>query len=192
MIGTSWWQYLFIRSCISFLQYIVPLGASCCVILLFWKSFRRQIPIVIAVWAVCETLFLFFGFLPRYLLLQREAGHPPPLPRNERQKLFRLCMETVSNPEDYLSKWFKGASLLEIRRENVKQFFCWSFLNKGSYGLLDDQELEEYTDQLETMLGRKLQPGTGNATALRLTLDRVQILYRPLLWYFVSLLGVEP
>ncbi|KAL9603454.1 MAG: hypothetical protein Q9219_001141 [cf. Caloplaca sp. 3 TL-2023] len=101
-------------------------------------------------------------------------------------------MESVSDPEEYLSKWFKGAPLSEIRRENVKQFFCWSLLNKDKYGLLDDQELEEYADQVEAMLGRKLQPGMGSAKGLRLTLDKVQILYRPLIWYLVSFLANIP
>lgn len=186
MIGISWWQYVFIRSCIAVLQYVVPLAALCCILSLALRPFRQSIPTVIVVWAACETFFLFFIFVPRYFLLQRQVVHPAPLPQDERQKLFRLCLESVSNPQQYISKWFKGAPLSEIRRDNVKQFFCWSFLNKDNYGLLDDQELEDYTDELETLLGRKLQPGKGNAKALRLTLDRVQMLYRPLLWYIVS------
>ncbi|KAI4183333.1 MAG: hypothetical protein L6R41_005445 [Letrouitia leprolyta] len=186
MIGTSWWQYILIRTCIAGFRYVVPVAALICILSLALGSPSRSIPIVIIVWAACETFFLFFVFVPRYFLLQRQTVHPAPLPRDERQKIFRLCLESVSDPEQYISKWFKGAPLTEIRRDNVKQFFCWSFLNKENYGLLDDQELEDYTDQLETKLGRKLQPGMGNATALRLTLDKVQMLFRPLIWYIVS------
>ncbi|KAI4202986.1 MAG: hypothetical protein LQ350_002203 [Teloschistes chrysophthalmus] len=76
--------------------------------------------------------------------------------------------------------WFKGAPLHEIARENVKQFFCWSFLNKSKYGLLDDAELEDYADRLESRLGRKLPPGKGKAVPLNLTLDPVHMLPRPL------------
>ncbi|KAI4179230.1 MAG: hypothetical protein LQ346_007242 [Caloplaca aetnensis] len=97
----------------------------------------------------------------------------------------------MSEPEQYLSKWFKGAPLSEIRRENIKLFFCWSFLNKSGYGMLDDQELEDYADQLEKVLERELPPGKGNAIALRLTLDKVQMLFRPLVWYLVSPPGLE-
>ncbi|KAL8780631.1 MAG: hypothetical protein Q9194_000822 [Teloschistes cf. exilis] len=81
--------------------------------------------------------------------------------------------------------WFKGAPLHEIGRENVKQFFCWSFLNKSKYGLLDDLELENYADQLESRLGRKLPPGKGRAIPLNLTLDPVHMLPRPLVWYLI-------
>lgn len=92
----------------------------------------------------------------------------------------------MSEPEQYLSKWFKGAPSSEIRRENIKQFFCWSFLNKSDYGMHDNQELDDYANQLEKVLGRELPPGKGNAVALRLTLDKVQMLFRPLIWYLVS------
>ncbi|KAL8737042.1 MAG: hypothetical protein Q9181_002086 [Wetmoreana brouardii] len=81
--------------------------------------------------------------------------------------------------------WFKGAPASEICRDNVKQFFCWSFLNKEKYGLLEDSELEEYVDQLETRLRRQLPPGEGSATSLRLTLDSVHMLPRPLVWYMI-------
>lgn len=55
-----------------------------------------------------------------------------------------------------------------------------------SYGLLDDEELEEYVDRFETLLGRKLDLGRGDAVPLRLTIDKVNMLHRPLLWYLVS------
>lgn len=191
MIGTSWWQYVFARACIVFLQYIIPLGSLCCIILFSLGLYRHKIPIVVLVWAALETVFFLLVFMPRYFSLQQKALHPPPLPRHERQELFKLCVESVFDPERYLSKWFRGAPASEIRRENVKQFFCWSFLNKDDYGLLDDDELEDYADQTEKMLGRKLPQGTGNAVALRLTLDRVQMLHRPLIWYLVSSSGLE-
>ena len=96
----------------------------------------------------------------------------------------------MEDADQYLSKWFQGASLNEIRRENVKDFFCWSLLNKGEYGLLDDDELEEYANGVEKILGRKLEPGRGDATPLRLTLDGVRMLHRPLLWYMVRFIIV--
>jgi hypothetical protein len=49
-----------------------------------------------------------------------------------------------------------------------------------------DAELEEYVSDMETMLGKKLEPGRGNAKCLRLTLDKVEMLHRSLTWYMVS------
>jgi len=50
----------------------------------------------------------------------------------------------------------------------------------------DDEELEEYVVATEKLLGRPIQQGRGDATCLRLTLDRVEMLHRSLIWYFVS------
>ncbi|KAL9010100.1 MAG: hypothetical protein Q9173_004930 [Seirophora scorigena] len=167
---------------------MIPLGSLCCIHLFALDPFSHRIPIVILIYAVLEIVFLLFVFLPRYFLLQSEGLHPPPPSKDERQRLFRLCIESISDPERYLSKWFKGAHPSEIRRENIKQFFCWAFLNKRDYGLLEDQELEDYTDQLQALLGRELPSGKGDAVALRLTLDKVQMLYRPLIWYLLTAL----
>ena len=177
MIGTKWWQFVFIRFCIVFLQYLTPISAFFCLVSFFVQPLRHKIPSLVVAWAVAETLFFLLVFLPKYFVLQEHALHPPPLPRDERQRLFRLCFESVPDPELYLTGWFKGAQRSEIRRENVKEFMCWSFLNKGEYGLLDDQELEDYTAQLETILGRSLPFGKGKADALRLTLDKVAMLH---------------
>lgn len=114
------------------------------------------------------------------------VAHPPTSSREKRRELFQLCHESIIDPERYLSKWFKEAPIAEIRRENVKDFFGWAFLNQPSHGLLEDEELEEYVDKMESLLGRKLQPGRGNAISLRLTVDRVKMLRRSLLWYMVS------
>jgi len=87
-----------------------------------------------------------------------------------------------------LCKRFLGAPLDEIKRENVKT---------SSYGLSstrggvppgdDDEELEEYIEATEELLGRKIEPGRGSAPCFRLTFDRVDMLHRSLIWYLVSL-----
>lgn len=188
MIGTSWWEYLFIRSCIIFLHHVVPqISVNYTLFLIFAPELSSyRIPVILEVWAFAETLFVLL-YLPRYHILQRKATHPSLPSQRERQELFQKCHETVQDPEHYLSKWFKDAPSSEIRRENVKEFFCWAFLNKSSFGILDDDELEEYANGMESVLGRSLPPGKGNATSLRLTLDRVNMHHRPLLWYLVSL-----
>lgn len=185
MIGTSWWDYLFIRSCIVFLHYIAPLSSLYCVLVLLIQPSSYRIPVILEVWAFAETLFFVLLYLPQYYILQHKATHPPSPSREERRALFHKCHDSVQDPERYLSKWFKDAPSSEIRRENVKEFFCWAFLNKSSFGILDDDELEEYTTEMEKVLGRCLPSGKGNATSLRLTLDKVKMLHRSLLWYLV-------
>ncbi|MCJ1358971.1 MAG: hypothetical protein MMC33_008971 [Icmadophila ericetorum] len=76
------------------------------------------------------------------------------------------------------------APIEEIKRDNVKEFFTWAFLNKASWGPEDEEELNFYVEETEKVLGRKIEEGRGKAVALRLTLDDVVMLQRSLTWYF--------
>ncbi|RSL89251.1 hypothetical protein CEP52_014962 [Fusarium oligoseptatum] len=109
--------------------------------------------------------------------------HPVPPCRADRRKLFLQCHNNVPDPAQYLRKWFRGAPASEIKRDNVKDFFRWAFLNTGEHDPVYDEELEEYTQEMERLLGRKLELGRGNAKCLRLTLDKVEMLHRSLTWY---------
>ena len=188
MIGTSLWDYVFIRSCILFLHSIAPLSILSSIAVLFLRPTSYRFPWYLEAWVLAETAFFALIYLPKRYSLQHAATHPTLLSRDGRRKLFKLCHDTVPDPEQYLSKWFKNAPKSEIKRDNVKEFFCWAFLNKGEYGPEDNEELDEYVDRMEVLLGRQLESGRGNAECLRLTLDKVDMLHRSLTWYLVSLL----
>lgn len=193
MIGHSTGEYLFIQACICFLHYIAPLSAFYCIFLLALRSPAYRIPPVIEIWAIAEAAFLLLLYIPRNIILQQAASHPEVLPKEERKRLFQLCLDTLDDPEHYLRGWFRGASLSDIKRENVKgtslglppskpltniEFFCWAFLNKTRHGLVDDEELENYVNRTEVALGRKFQPGRGKAISLRTTVDEVKTKHR--------------
>jgi hypothetical protein len=192
MIGNTLWNYIFIRACISFLHWIAPLCILYCAIILcipfFWflDPAPSGVPLVVEGWVAAETTFYFFVYIPLKYYLQGAATHPPPAPREQRRKLFRRCHENVLDPERYLSKWFMDASPSEIKRENIKDFLRWAFLNAGESDPRDYEELEEYITVLEEKLGRKFEDGRGKAKCLRLTLDEVDMLHRSLTWYLVS------
>ena len=120
MIGTSTREYLFIQACIYFLHYVAPLSAIYCLIVLALRPSAYRIPAWLEVWAVAEASFLLLLYVPRKVWLQRAALHPEPLPREKRKELFTLCFDTVEDPENYLKYWFRGASLSDIKRENIK------------------------------------------------------------------------
>ncbi|KAF5562045.1 ribose-phosphate pyrophosphokinase [Fusarium napiforme] len=104
----------------------------------------------------------------------------------DRQRLFQQCHDNIPDAGQYLRKWFRDAPDHEIKRENVKEFFRWGFLNLEDSDSAYDDELEEYIEQLEERLGRKLEPGRGDAKCLRMTLDKVEMLHRSLTWYLLS------
>ncbi|KAH7111282.1 hypothetical protein B0J11DRAFT_562554 [Dendryphion nanum] len=127
--------------------------------------------------------FYLLVYHPRRLYLQRAATHPTPQCRQHRRALFQRCHENIPDPERYLTKWFMDAPASEIKRENVKDFFRWAFLNTGEPSTMKDEELEEYIRKIEELLKRIIEPGRGNANCFRLTLDKVDMLHRSLTWY---------
>ena len=191
MIGTSFKEYAFIQACIFILHYIAPLSILCCVLTLIFRQSIYRIPFPLELVALAETSFYFCVYLPRRYVLQHKAIHPTTLSRVQRRELFDRCHNTVPGVEQYLRKWFKQAPLSEIKRENVKEFFCWAFLNRGAWGPEDDEELDGYADKIEDLLGKKLDAGRGSAEALRLTLDEVRMLHRSLIWYIVRLTDAQ-
>ncbi|KAK1036955.1 transcription elongation factor spt5, partial [Friedmanniomyces endolithicus] len=111
-------------------------------------------------------------YLRHRLSLQAQAQHPPPPSKGDRQALFKRCAETVNDPEHYLRLWFLGAPTANIKRLSVKEFYLWSFFNKGGPPGEDNSELDQYVTATEDMLGREIEPGRGEAECLRLTIDR--------------------
>lgn len=185
MIGTSFYDYIFIRLCITALHWITPLSVLYCL-----SSLIHPVPFrvsrMLQVWTILETAFYLFVYHPRRLYLQGAATHPTPICRQQRRILFQRCHESIPDPEHYLSKWFMDAPASEIKWENVKEFFRWAFLNTGILNTVEDEELDEYVGEMEKLLGRRIEPGRGNAKCLRLTLETVDMLHRSLTWYLVS------
>jgi len=185
MAGTLPWDYIFIRASVSFLHLIAPLSVTYSLISMLVRL-PFQLPQVLQAWLALEALFYLAVYLPLNKYLQRAAKHPVPPCRADRRKLFLKCHNNIPDPAQYLRKWFRNAPVSEIKRDNVKDFFRWAFLNTGGHDSTYDEELEEYTQEIEKLLGKKLEPGRGNAKCLRLTLEKVEMLHRSLTWYLVS------
>lgn len=192
MLGLNLWDYLFIRACIFVLHSIAPLS-------LIYSLVSAAVPLpaylypprILQVWLALEAIFYVAIYLPLRKYLQRAAKHPTLLSRDDRRRLFWRCHNNIPDPTQYLRKWFRGASEAEIKRENIKDFFRWAFLNTGDPNLEYEEELEEYATEMERLLGRHIEPGRGNANCFRLTLDKVEMSHRSLTWYLVSLYNCE-
>jgi hypothetical protein len=72
-----------------------------------------------------------------------------------------------------------------IKRENIKEWFRWAFLNTAMDDPTYDDEVERYVKKLERRTGLYFEPGRANMKCLRLTLDKVDALHRSLIWYMV-------
>lgn len=190
MIGTSFWEYVFIRICIFFLNLVAPVSVLYSATIAVIRP-PFYLPRVVETWLALEAAFYFIVYLPRKAYLQRAARHPETPSSDHRRKLFRRCHDNIPDPNRYLTKWFLDAPLAEIKRENVKEFYRWAFCNTGEPDPAYEDEVEEYVGEMERLLGRHLEPGRGNAKCLRLTLDNVDMLHRSLTWYLcVSIVDI--
>lgn len=189
LVGNSLPEYIFTRVAILTLRLVAPVATTACVITAAQPQIIAQHrglwPLYL--WFLAEAAFFWTVFLPLRFVLQEPATHPTPLSKADRRDLFEKSLSHLSDPEQYLSKWFLRAPLDHIKRENVKEFYAWSFLNKPYEDVTDEEEneLDDYVDRLEHRLERPVKPGRGRAKPLRTTLDPVPMQHRPLLWYLV-------
>lgn len=190
-MGPSTSEYVFIRACIIFLHSITPLSIALSVIILVFRpsvfsiSTAFSLSSVVAIWLALETAFYFVVYFPLKRHLQKPASHPELVPRRQRRLQFIRCMEQIPDPERYLSRWFMDSPPSEIKRENVKEFLRWAFLSAEEVDEAFEDEVEEYTQATEDLVGREFEPGRGKAKCLRLTIDKVNMLHRSLFWYLV-------
>ncbi|KAB8360569.1 hypothetical protein FH972_024309 [Carpinus fangiana] len=189
MIGTSLAEYGFIRACIWGVRSILPLSCTYLAARVFFKvprPFR-----LLDYYTAAEVLFYVLVFVPVQFSAQRPARHPALPGLKERQVLFERCFSNIDDHAAFLQKWFKDAPLDEIKRENVREYLSWAFFNVADAGPEHDDEMDVYLKTVDTSLGKPLPPGRGNASCLRLTLDPVPMLHRPLIWYLGAVLPVD-
>ena len=120
MIGNSLQEYIFIRACILFIHYIVPLSTLYSIAILVLCPTGHRVPFLLEIWSIAELLFFLLIYYPRELWLQHAASHPEVVSRDKRGELFQRCTGSAEDLERYLSLWHRGASKAEIKRDNLK------------------------------------------------------------------------
>ncbi|KAL1946843.1 hypothetical protein VTO73DRAFT_14947 [Trametes versicolor] len=96
---------------------------------------------------------------------------------------------------NYLRTWFGKAPWSSIRRHEVYTWLYWSMFNSAFPGMDKVSEphrkvLLEVTHMVEDRAGVKIPHGSNPAVPpMRLTLDPVNVSWRPLLWYIGVTLG---
>ncbi|RDB22886.1 hypothetical protein Hypma_009773 [Hypsizygus marmoreus] len=196
MIGNTIPEYLFIRASITALRLIAPasivyLGASA-----YYFSFL--VSPWIGAFAIAEASFYLLVYLPRKRFLQAAPTYkPPPLTRSQRRKLFLKCcanLDIIREPDGvpYPAGWFLlPASQSQLRRHDLIDWLLWSLFSCSPEEAKPrkeewKEELDEYVAKIEEQLGQKLNDGREDGvTSMRLTLDPVKMVHRPLLWYSI-------
>ena len=187
MIRNTWLALVFIKCTIIAVRCITPLG-------LLYLAMRLVTtePIISLHWSLevylsVEGAFYLLVFLPRFYFMQNVTTSPPALPRKERQQLFKKCLDTIPSPGRFLTVWCAVEQVCQVRRENVKTWLAWAILNKYQQEAKDQEELDHYLRGIETLCdGWVIPSGETPNQPLRVSLDQVVILHRPLIYYAVS------
>ena len=185
---TSQRELVLIRTVVLILHSIAPLCSLYALTILPRGFLDPRSPPLTALqwWCVAEALFFAF-FLWYRRRLQREAIHPPLRTKEERRALFDKVRSEIHDPEKFLSGWFRAAKLEDIGRDDLKVFLDWAFWEsraEDEHG----EELDEYVQAVEKMMGRQFKPGKGTAKSLRLTIDPIEMQWRSLVWYTIIML----
>jgi hypothetical protein len=179
---------VFIRTSILSLRSIAPLSITYCVCRGFGLVGHSKTTLirVIDVYAITESLFFLVVYLPRKWLLNRPAAPSTVLAtREEREAAFVRTWGAYSDPHEYLSGWFKGVAVEELQREDIKDFISWRLWNSTQRAPEYEDELDHYLAMVEDSLHFKLPLGSSGKTSMAVTLEPLQTVHRPLLWYLV-------
>ncbi|KEF56184.1 uncharacterized protein A1O9_07765 [Exophiala aquamarina CBS 119918] len=182
MIGTSSLEYVWVVTWVIVLHSIGPLCAIYCATATFLPKYLRAWR-YLEYLAVTETVFYFITYAYRKHHLQHPALHPSPLSKEQRSQRFHLCFDNSQDFATSFLRWFLDTPIDALKRENVKEWLRWAFLNTETADPNHDDELDTYVKHLEAKLGVDFEPGRANVQSIRLTLDRVDALHRSLTWY---------
>ncbi|CAI6336897.1 unnamed protein product [Periconia digitata] len=189
LVGQSTAEYVFVKLIIYVFSY---LGLICLAYFFLAASIGGETwiahPFSIAVETIgaIEILFYLFWFLPyRYYLHKQPPKFPAPLNRDGRRELFSKSLGVTPDIELFFRGWMGGASLDDMRRENLKEWMLWSLFDREGPPGVDEEELEEYVRVVEERLGRKIRPGWGPVESLRLNLQRFAVSHRSLVFYLM-------
>ncbi|KAH7317492.1 hypothetical protein B0J17DRAFT_622110 [Rhizoctonia solani] len=188
LIGTSQVERFFVLTTIWAIRAITPISFLHILLSVFWSSYRLGSFYPFTTYALLESGFYLFVYLPRKVHLQKPAVHPAPLSHAKRHELFARCLSHLTDTGSF-KRWFLDSSA-EIRRENVIEWLKWGFFAgetcAGEKCDKHDEEIAEYLEALEHALGETFPPGYNpKVKSIRTTIDDVVIYHRPVVWYLI-------
>lgn len=140
-----------------------------------------------------EILFYFWF---RRALAAVQVRQPPPITTKERRldlwKLIKGSAIDDENPYGFLSSWFSVSTLSQVSRYHLKQWLAWAVFDRQLEEIVSPSVLEEIEEMIAD--GEKefnvCVPHMSNEdkrpSAMRLNVDPVRALHRPLVYYAVT------
>ena len=77
-----------------------------------------------------------------------------------------------------------------IKRDNLVEWLLWAIFGVHKSDMKEEwvEEIEGYLNKMQSVLGTKIEEGWDKTVrCMKVTLDPVDAIHRPLIWYLVSL-----
>ena len=181
---------IFIRGSIFALRAVAPVSIGYCVCRIAGWSWTRNniLRTLVDTYAASESVFFLLVYLPRKWWLSRPSliSQTSLSTPEQRKALFLKSWDATSEPRGYLSGWFKGVPIEDLRSEDVKDFISWRLWNNMQRSEDDEVELSEYLEVVEETLHWKFPPGRSGKTSMAVTFEPLRMRHRPLIWYLVG------
>eukprot|EP00743_Colponemidia_sp_Colp-15_P010786 GILK01011928.1.p1 GENE.GILK01011928.1~~GILK01011928.1.p1 ORF type:complete len:508 (-),score=75.85 GILK01011928.1:313-1836(-) len=168
----------------SFSPLCVFYGAYCILALTFNLP---RLNILFELWALLEIIFVAYFFF--YAKPKCNRPQSAPKHHNPRETLLK-SLEIGGDAAQMLSEWFYGAPIETIYRDNVFEWFAWVLYGKHAEQMhgAEAAELLSLINEVEERIGLVFKAGKNMAIkCMRLNLDPVTALHRPLVYYVASL-----
>ncbi|PRP85129.1 hypothetical protein PROFUN_07200 [Planoprotostelium fungivorum] len=172
---------------LSFIEFITSLDIQ--PQWLFSLEHRTTVGTIIIYWSLFECIFFLYRIYHQRHLPSRTKWTNT---KDERAETFRRCFDHLPTPDAWLG-WFLDAQLCDIQFDNIAEWLCFALFNLSMTELqyhpntIDlTKELHHYIQLIEEKMDHKFPPGYNDkVTSMRLNLDHVPPLHRPLLIYLV-------
>ncbi|TPX65045.1 hypothetical protein SpCBS45565_g05452 [Spizellomyces sp. 'palustris'] len=151
-----------------------------------WKGIAFNI---YTTWMLVEALWLPYHLYTFNRLRSRRQTAHAARDADERRTLLTKCLNAIgdaSSIRKMIEGWFFETPIEQIRRGNVAEWTAWAFFDK-EYTELTDLELEEVDEMVketEQRIQHRLKDGYDKRVkCIRLTIDEMQMLHRPFIYY---------
>lgn len=119
--------------------------------------------------------------------MYQDTIHPEISSPDERKALFDKCF-SQSYYANLAAGWFYSSPIHNVKRDNIVEWLLWAlfYTRPADQPSEWEEEINDYVSRMEGLIGHTFEPGRNDGvTSMRLTLDPVPSLHRPLLWYSV-------
>lgn len=143
---------------------------------------------LLTIWSIAEVLFFFYQYY-LYTKAQQQTT-PPHLTSKERDELVTYALANIKNVPNILSKWFLDCPFQDIDRQSIIGWLAFAFYSKEYHQLSDNEykEIEVFIQKIEDQHQIKARTDklTKKISYMKHILDPVRVIFRPLVFYFVT------